>query len=65
MSEKGAVMVTLRNIQYVKAQTSLSKTTIYRLMSEGSFPKPIKISARRIAWRQCDIDRFIAGDFSK
>lgn len=36
--------------------TSLSKTTIYRLIKAGEFPKAIKITARRVAWRAAEIN---------
>lgn len=43
----------------VKQLTSLSKTTIYRLMKEETFPKPIKITSRRVAWRKSQIDQWL------
>lgn len=35
--------------------TGLSKASIYLKMKEGSFPKPIKISSRAVAWPEKDI----------
>ncbi len=35
--------------------TNLSRATIDRLRAAKKFPKPRKISARRIAWRAGDI----------
>jgi predicted DNA-binding transcriptional regulator AlpA/predicted XRE-type DNA-binding protein len=35
--------------------TSLDITTIYRKMSAGTFPQPVKIGLRRVAWRASDI----------
>lgn len=40
--------------------TSLSRSTIYRLIKEGRFPAGIKISNRRVAWKKEDIDQYIA-----
>jgi len=48
------------HIKKVIAATSLSKSTIYRLISINKFPRPVKISARRVGWRPADIDAFIA-----
>ena len=31
--------------------TRLSRTTLYRMMGAGSFPKPIKIGVSKNAWR--------------
>lgn len=36
----------------VRDLTSLGKSTIYRLISEGRFPKPIRLTARRVAWSE-------------
>jgi prophage regulatory protein len=43
----------------VERITSLRKTTIYRLMKEGKFPKPLRISSMRVAWRLKDIEEWI------
>ncbi len=40
-------------------KTSLSITTIYRLMSKGLFPKQIQMSTRSVGWLESDIDDFI------
>lgn len=39
----------------VKAMTGLSKTSIYRLLSTGTFPKQISIGARTVVWIDKDI----------
>ena len=33
----------------------LSRTTIWRLESQGLFPKRVKLSTRRIGWLETDI----------
>ena len=43
----------------VKRLTSLSKSTIYRLIKAGEFPKAIKITARRVAWRAAEINGWL------
>ncbi len=32
--------------------TGLSRSTIYRMMERDEFPKPTKLGARAIGWRQ-------------
>jgi len=32
--------------------TGLSRSTIYRLVDKGEFPKPVKLSARVIGWEE-------------
>ena len=39
----------------VEEITGLSKASIYRLMGEGSFPHPVKIGNRAVAWPQSAI----------
>ena len=43
----------------VKAKTTFSEPSIYRLMREGKFPKPLKIGARAVAWRSDEVEAFI------
>ncbi|WP_159832320.1 AlpA family transcriptional regulator [Novosphingobium sp. TCA1] len=35
--------------------TGLSRSTLYRKIDEGSFPKQIRIAARCTAWRESDV----------
>jgi prophage regulatory protein len=44
----------------VKGRTGMSRTTIYRKMASGAFPKPIQISSAMVAWYQSDLDAWIA-----
>lgn len=53
-------MLNLINLRKVSERVSLGKTTIYSLIKENKFPKPVGISARRVGWRESDIDAFIA-----
>ena len=39
--------------------TSLSKTSIYRLISEGTFPKQIQVGKRSVVWVRSDINNWI------
>jgi len=34
----------------VEEITGLSRATIYRMMAEGSFPRPVKITGKAVAW---------------
>jgi prophage regulatory protein len=49
------------NIARVLQETTLSKSTLYRLIQDGKGPKPIRISSRRVVWRESDIRAFLAG----
>ena len=39
----------------LEKQTSLDITTIYRKMKDGSFPQPVRVGKRRVAWRESDV----------
>lgn len=37
----------------------ISKPTVYRLMNEGEFPRPIRLSKARVAWLQADLETWL------
>lgn len=43
----------------VVSTTGLARTTIYRLVSNGEFPPPVKISVRAVGWRHSEIQEWI------
>lgn len=45
----------------VQAQTGLARSTIYKLVSSGDFPAPVRITAKAVAWTRSDVDSWIAG----
>lgn len=47
---------TILNVREVSTYLNLSKPTIYRLMNEGKFPRPIQLSKNRVAWRSDEIE---------
>jgi len=47
-------------IRSVCEKTTLSRRQIYSLIDEGKFPAGVKLSQRRIGWRESDVDRWIA-----
>lgn len=44
----------------VKRRTGLSRTTIYRKISNGTFPCPTPISEGLVAWYESDINVWVA-----
>ena len=61
-SEQLALASPLRFIRLpeVRRRTGLSRSTIYRRMGEGRFPRPCHLGERIIAWVEADIDRWLA-----
>jgi prophage regulatory protein len=51
----------LLNKHAVEKMTSLDITTIYRRMAAGTFPQPVRVGRRRVAWRTSDITRWQRG----
>jgi prophage regulatory protein len=35
--------------------TGLTRSTLYRLMAERTFPRPVKIAPRAVGWRRDDV----------
>lgn len=44
----------------VEAITGRSRSAIYEGMADGTFPKPVKIGARAVAWPESSIRTWIA-----
>lgn len=44
----------------VEALTGLSRSTIYDLMARGLFPRPVKLTARAIAWPEGRVADWLA-----
>lgn len=44
----------------VEARTGLKKSSVYAGMKARTFPAHVRLSARAVAWRESDIDRWIS-----
>ena len=51
-------------LKTVLARTGLSRTTLYRKMGEGTFPRQVKISVHGAGWHESAINRWIADPVS-
>ena len=40
----------LERLPNVLARTGLSRSTIYRMVADGSFPRPVLVGKRSVAW---------------
>lgn len=47
------------NVKEVIQRTSLSRTTIWRMVKKGEFPSQIKIGMIRVAWLDMDIENWM------
>lgn len=46
-------------LKSVLTRTGLTRSTLYRKIEQGSFPRQIKISERCVGWRQSAIDEWM------
>lgn len=49
----------LLRLHLVEEKTGLKKSTIYAGMKAGTFPAPVRLSARAVGWREELIDGWI------
>lgn len=47
-------------IRAVLRRTGLSRSTLYRKISAGTFPKPVRISVNCTGWYESQVNRWIA-----
>jgi prophage regulatory protein len=55
----------LFRISGVSEITTLAKSTIWLKVSQGTFPKPIKLSPAISVWKETDIDTWIESHANK
>ena len=61
MSSNGQSSETLLRLPTVRARTGLGRSTIYRLIDEGQFPRPVQLGGTTlVAWVQSEVDGWIA-----
>ena len=46
-------------IRTVLARTGLTRSTLYRKMKEGTFPKQVRISIHGAGWRESAVNQWI------
>ena len=49
----------LLRLKEVKMRVGLGRSTIYRWISEGNFPKPVRLGCRSVGWLESAIDTWI------
>jgi len=49
----------LIRINDVMDRTSLARSTVYKYISLGQFPKPIKLGTRAVAWVESEIEAWV------
>ena len=44
----------------VERMVGLSRSTLYAMMAEGTFPQPVRLGRRAVGWRAADLSAWIA-----
>src|SRR4051794_23755681 len=50
----------LLRITNVQARTGLSRASVWRFVRDASFPAPVRIGRRAVAWLDTEVDSWIA-----
>ena len=50
------VPVVFLRLQAVIRVTGLSRSTLYRLIANEQFPRPVRLGPRAVAWRRTDVE---------
>jgi prophage regulatory protein len=51
--------VRLLRLPEVRTRTGLSRSSVYRLVAAGTFPKPVKVSTATTTWIESEVDAWI------
>jgi prophage regulatory protein len=49
----------LIKLKQVMECTGLARSTVYKFMAEGQFPKPVKLGVRMVAWVETEIQEWV------
>ena len=55
-SKQPTRLIRMKEVQH---RVGLGRSTIYRWMAEGNFPKPVSIGRHCVAWPEAQIDDWI------
>jgi prophage regulatory protein len=44
----------------LRKRIGLSRSSVYSLVRQGRFPRPIPLSARAVGWSQAEVEQWIA-----
>jgi prophage regulatory protein len=55
-----STQISLLRLPAVRERTGLSRSSIYERVQDGSFPPPVQLGARAVAWASDSIDQWIS-----
>jgi prophage regulatory protein len=60
MHQQHHTPLTILRLKQVGAECGISRSSIYRGVQAGTFPRPISLGPRSVGWRRGDIDAWLA-----
>lgn len=57
--QSGSQMLAILRRQQVQQRTGLPRATLYQLIQQGQFPRPISLSARTVGWLSHEIEAWL------
>ncbi|WP_289118183.1 AlpA family transcriptional regulator [uncultured Idiomarina sp.] len=46
-------------INEVRERIGLGRTSIYKMVNEGTFPKPVRVLGKKVAWVDSEVDEWM------
>lgn len=59
MAEQIQAPLSILRRKQVEARTGLARSTIYGMVAEGKFPRPISLGPRAVGWIEADVVRWL------
>jgi len=45
----------------LEKKTGLKKTSIYKLIKDGTFPAPVRLTDRAVGWHEHEVNNWLSG----
>jgi prophage regulatory protein len=55
----------LMRLNAVMEKTGLGRSSVYKLIAHGTFPKPVQLGLRSVGWVDLEIEAWIADKIAK
>lgn len=49
-------LIKLKDVMHI---TGLARSTVYKYIADGNFPKPVSLGERNVAWLQSEVEDWI------
>lgn len=60
MTDKsGSQQLEILRRQQVQERTGLARATLYQLIQQGQFPRPVSLSARTVGWLSHEVEAWL------